>query len=399
VTARASYDVLVVGARCAGASTAMLLARSGLRVLLIDRGAYGTDTLSTHALMRSGVLQLRRWGLLERIEQAGTPPIRATAFHYGDETVEIAISPSHGVDALYAPRRTLLDSVLVDAAWEAGVEVCFQHALVGLPRDSQGRVRGAVIRDGAGELVEVEAQLVIGADGLGSAVARLVSAPLAREGAHASSVIYGHFAGLSAPGYEWYYRPGASAGVIPTNAGRHCVFAAMPVARFRAGLRGPGAYRQVLAEAAPALAAALEAAEPEEPLQTFAGRRGFLRQAWGPGWALVGDAGYFRDPLTAHGISDALRDAELLARAVVEGSAPALERYAAIRDELAIPFLEASDAVASFDWDLETVRRHHRALNAAMKREVEHLAALDRIPAASVTTARPLPARSEEVVQ
>jgi len=399
MTARATYDVLVVGARCAGASTAMLLARWGLRVLLIERGDYGTDTISTHALMRSGVLQLRRWGLLRRIEQAGTPPIRATAFHYGHEVVEVAIAPSHGVAALYAPRRTLLDSALVDAAWDAGAEICFQHALIGLKRDAQGRVRGALIRDGAGELGEVEAELVVGADGLGSAVARLVGAPLVQEGSSASSVIYAHLSGLGALGYEWYFRPGASAGVIPTNAGRHCVFAAMPAARFRAGLRGPAAYRRILAEAAPELGEAIEAAGSEGPLQTFAGRRGFLRQAWGPGWALVGDAGYFRDPLTAHGISDALRDAELLARAIVEGSAPALERYAAIRDELSRPLLEASDAVASFDWDLEAVRRHHHALNTAMKREVEHLAALDRIPAAPGTAPLSLPARTEEVVQ
>jgi 2-polyprenyl-6-methoxyphenol hydroxylase-like FAD-dependent oxidoreductase len=380
MTARTSYDALVVGARCAGAATAMLLARWGLRVLMIDRGDYGTDTISTHALMRAGVLQLHRWGLLPRIQQVGTPPINRAAFQYGDEVVEIAIAQNHGVGALYAPRRTLLDRVLVDAAWEAGAEIRFAHALVGLKRDRGDRVCGALLRDGAGEPVELEADLVIGADGLGSTVARLAAAPIVCEGTSASSIIYGYFAGLGVRGYRWSYRPGASAGVIPTNDGFTCIFAGMPSPRFRAGLRGPDGFRRVLAEAAPEFARNLEIAQPEGPLSTFAGRKGFLRQAWGPGWALVGDAGYFKDPLAAHGISDALRDAELLARAVVEGSAPALDRYAAVRDELSRPFLEASDAVASFDWDLETVRRHHHALNAAMKQEVEHLAALDPAP-------------------
>src|SRR6476646_5773590 len=110
------YDVLVVGARCAGAATAMLMARSGLRVLVIDRGRYASDTTSTHALMRGGVLQLHRWGLLPRIVAAGTPAVRVTAFHYGDDVVQVDIRPQHGVDALYAPRRTVLDTTLVDAA-------------------------------------------------------------------------------------------------------------------------------------------------------------------------------------------------------------------------------------------------------------------------------------------
>lgn len=401
MTAHAGYDALVVGARCAGASTAMLLARSGLRVLLIDRGDYGADTISTHAFMRGGVLQLRRWGVLPRIEQAGTPPVRSTEFHYGDEVVEIEIAPGHGVDALYAPRRTVLDRILVDAAREGGAEIRFRHSLIRLSRGSNGRVCGAVIGDGTGRPVEVEAELVVGADGIGSSVARLAGAPVLRQCRSASTVIYGHWPGLSARGFRWHYRPGAGAGVIPTNAGLHCVFAAMPSARYREGLRGLAAYRRILAEAAPHVAETLEPVISERPIWTFAGRPGFMRQAWGPGWALVGDAGYFKDPLTAHGMTDALRDAELLARSVLEGSERALARYAAMRDELSIPLLEATDAVASFDWDLDAVRRHHQALNVAMKREVEHLAALDRIPQGPTNPARSAPqrARSEEVAQ
>ncbi len=214
---RATYDALVVGARCAGAATAMLMARRGLRVLLIDRGDYGTDTLSTHALIRGGVLQLHRWGVLPRIEEAGTPAIRRAVFHYGDEVVEFSIGSSHGVEALYAPRRTVLDRVLVNAAWDAGAEIRYGHVLAGLIRSADGRVRGAAIRDRAGSLVDVEANLVVGADGVGSAVARLVCAPVRQQGRHASAVVYGHWSGIRASGYHWYYRKGMSAGVIPTN--------------------------------------------------------------------------------------------------------------------------------------------------------------------------------------
>ena len=135
-----AYDVVVVGGRVAGASTAMLLARAGARVALVDRTAYGSDTLSTHGLMRSGVLQLFRWGLLDDVVAAGTPPIRRTLFRYADgESALVSIRPSAGVDALYAPRRYLLDRILVDAAAKAGVDVRHLTTVTGLLR-SYGRL-------------------------------------------------------------------------------------------------------------------------------------------------------------------------------------------------------------------------------------------------------------------
>ncbi|MCW8085022.1 NAD(P)/FAD-dependent oxidoreductase [Sabulicella glaciei] len=375
---RTRYDALVVGARCAGATTAMLMARRGMRVLAIDRGAYGADALSTHALMRGGILQLHRWGVLPRLLEMGTPPVRSTTFHYGDEVLELPVKPGHGVDALLAPRRTLLDSVLVDAAQEAGAEVRHQHTLTDLIRDGSGRVRGACVVDDEGRCAEIEAGLVVGADGLGSAVARLVDASLLRVARHTSAVIYGHWSGLRSSGYHWHYRPGVSAGVMPTNAGRHCIFVAMPPARMRdLAFRADPAmgYRRVLAEVSPALAEAVAASTLESRLWAFAGRKGFLRVPSGPGWALVGDAGYFKDPLTAHGITDAFRDAELLADAATRGSEADFADYAARRDELSVPLFEATDAIASFDWNLDRLKTYHQALNAAMRREVEHLLA------------------------
>lgn len=365
------YDALVVGARCAGAATAMLLARRGLRVLAIDRGAYGADALSTHALMRGGVLQLARWGLLPYLVAAGTPPIRETSFHYGEENLTIALKPGDGVDALYAPRRTVLDALLVDAALEAGARVNHGETLVGLLQEGE-RVVGAVTLDAAGRRREIAADIVIGADGIGSSVARLAGAALLRESRHATATVFGYWAGIEAQGYHWHYVPGASAGAIPTNCGLHCIFVSVPPSRFRGGMHHAplDGLEAVLREAAPGLAAQLARGRRASALSLFAGRRGFFRQAAGPGWALVGDAGYFKDPLTAHGITDALRDAELLADAVAEGATHSLADYAEARDALSLPLYEATEAIASFDWDLVRLQGLHKALNAAMKQEV-----------------------------
>jgi len=132
------YDVVIAGARCAGAATALLLARQGARVLVLDKSRYGTDTLSTHALMRGAVVQLHRWGLLPAVAGAGTPPVRSTAFHLADAVTTIAVKPKHGVEALYAPRRRVLDAILADAARSAGADVRFGASLTGLRRDGPG---------------------------------------------------------------------------------------------------------------------------------------------------------------------------------------------------------------------------------------------------------------------
>lgn len=372
-----SYDVLVVGARCAGAATAMLMARRGLRVLVIDRGHYGDDTVSTHALMRGGVLQLHRWGLLPRLRDVGTPAVTSTTFHYGDEVLDIAIQPSHGVDALYAPRRTVLDSMLVDAAAEAGATVWHGHMLVDLLRHPDGRVCGGMVRTPGDTMIPVRAALVVGADGTGSSVARLAGARTMQEARHTTAVVFGYFRGVGSSGYHWYYRPGSSAGTIPTNAGEHCMFVAVPPAEFRqASWRRArkAMFLQTVQGLAPHLADALAWPWMEDTLRVFGGRRGFLRQACGPGWALVGDAGYFKDPLTAHGITDALRDAELLADAATTGTDAGYAAYAKTRDSLSIPLFQLTDAIAGFGWDLDALKMLHQQLNRAMKREVEHIA-------------------------
>jgi 2-polyprenyl-6-methoxyphenol hydroxylase-like FAD-dependent oxidoreductase len=190
-------------------------------------------------------------------------------------------------------------------------------------RRTDGRVCGAVILDGDGQTVEVMADLVVGADGIGSTVARLVGARVLWEGRHTTAVIYGHCRGLRAAAYSWHYRKQIGAGVIPTNGGAHCAFVAVPPARFRDEIRHDIAagFSRAPGDLSASLAADVVSARFEAVLSVFAGHRGLLREAWRPGWALVGDAGYFTDPLTAHGMTDALRDAELLAGAAVQGSA------------------------------------------------------------------------------
>ena len=386
------YDAIVVGARAAGTATAMLLARHGLQVLLVDRSRYGADTLSTHGLMRGGVLQLSRWGLIDRVVDAGTPPIRRTTFSYSNAQAVVTIRPSFGVDALYAPRRTVLDPILVDAATAAGAEVRYGITVTDVRRDAHGNVCGIVGRDERGRRMVADAGIVVGADGARSTVADRVEAPIERAGTGATAVVYGYWSHLATDGYEWVYRPRAMAGIIPTNNGQACVFAASTPARIGTG--GIDTMRDVLAEASPDVAARVGAAIAPPAVRSFKGRPGFIRRSWGPGWALVGDAGYWKDPISVHGLTDALRDAELLARAIIrtEPGAPdraeALADYQASRDRLSAQLFDVVDTIALQRWTDDDICGLLLQLSSAMADEVEALVALDALHA---TTPNPSP--------
>ena len=381
-----SHDVVIVGARAAGAATALLLARAGHDVVVVDRARYGSDTLSTHALMRGGVLQLERWGLLGRIIAAGTPPVHRVTFDYGGAPVVVDVPAP-----LYAPRRTVLDRVLVDAAREAGADVRFGVNVTGVRVDPEGRVTGVSARDADGAAVQYDAMLTVGADGTRSLVARGVSAPVTTAAAHATALIYGHYRDVPADGYEWNFSAHAGSGAIPTNDGRTCVFVGASSERFHRELRWdrPAAMRALLAEVSPDLGARVAAGQLDGPLRAFPGMPGWLRRPFGPGWALVGDAGYFKDPLTAHGLTDALRDAELLVHAVDEGltgampMAVALAGYERVRDDLSRALLDTADAIASFDWRLADLQVLHKQFSDAMQEEARFLRALRTPPVRS----------------
>jgi 2-polyprenyl-6-methoxyphenol hydroxylase-like FAD-dependent oxidoreductase len=385
-----NYDAIVVGGRCAGAATAMLLARGGMRVLVIEAARPGTDTLSTHALMRGGVLQLHRWGLLDAVVAAGTPAIRSTEFEYGDEIEKIDIRPGGGVSALRAPRRTVLDPLLLEAARDAGVEVRMPASVLRVVSHG-GRVCGVEgIERGAGTRFRASAPLVIGADGRNSTIAQAVDAPYRRRGSASGAIVYGYFAGLPHDHYHWAYRPGATAGVVPTSDGLACVWAGTASTRF-AQQRSAGldaTFRSLLAEATPQIARSIGAAPPVGTLRAYPGQPGWIRASAGPGWALVGDAAYFKDPITAHGITDALRDAELLARAVLDAprtwqaQLDAIREYERTRDRLSEPLFDITERIASYRWDLAELRAHLRELSQAMRPEVDALLDLDEKPAA-----------------
>lgn len=383
-TPEARYDAVVVGARVAGAATAMLLARAGLRVLVLDRSRRGSDTLSTHALMRAGVMQLHRWGVLARLVAAGTPPIRRTTFHYGSEAVQVDIKDRHGVDALFAPRRTVLDVALADAAAESGAQVLYGAAVREILRGPAGRVHGVLVTDEVGRTHRVDAGIVIGADGARSTVGGAVNARVLCEGKRPGSYVYAYWQGLELDGTHWYYAPGVAAGALPTNEGLACVFVGMPPSRrTQPAVSLDLLFRHVASECHDGLARALRGARRVGKYYSFAGREGFLRQPWGEGWALVGDAACFKDPITAHGMTDALRDAELLARAVIRGTSGALADYQVARDSFAVEFLELSDQIASFDWDLDSLKDLHHRLSRLMARECECVHDLDTPPRAS----------------
>lgn len=382
-----THDVIVVGARCAGAATAMLLARRGLRVLVLDRARYGSDAVSTHALMRGGVRHLHRWGLLDQIIAAGTPPVTKVVFHYPDEITPISLKPAAGVDALYAPRRTVLDPVLADAAMAAGADLSFETTVTGLLRDDTGRVTGVVARNRQGHPLTATAPLTIGADGIRSVVAREVDARTTRTAdGDGSAFLYGYWDDLPVEGYEWLYAPGESAGLIPTNNGQTVVFAGTTPARMKSVRRAGTAHQafgSVLAAVSPTAYERVSAARAPAQLHGFVGLPGYLRQAWGPGWALVGDAGGFEDPLSTHGITDAFHDAELLASAVLDiqggtaSEADALVRYQRTRDALCSRLYAAVETISSYSWTMPELRKLLMEAGAAMTEQIELMQALD----------------------
>jgi 2-polyprenyl-6-methoxyphenol hydroxylase-like FAD-dependent oxidoreductase len=334
--------------------------------------------------MRGGVMQLHRWGLLPELLAAGTPPVRRTLFHYaGDEPVQVSIRSSNGVDALYAPRRTVLDRLLVEAAAAAGAEVRHGVAVTGLLTDS-GRVTGVRGATRDGRSFEVHGRVVVGADGIRSVVAEQAGATVVRQGRAAGFVLYRYYSDLPAAGYEWCYADQAAAGLIPTNHGEVCVFVAAAPARVRA-LRSGGveaAFETLLATAAPSQWHRVAQASPSGRMHGFAGVPGFVRRAGGPGWALVGDAGYFKDPITTHGLTDALRDAELLSESLLAtwaGAVPettALATYQSTRDALSRRLFDVTEEIAGYDWEMSRLPTLLRQVSASMTDEVEMLAGL-----------------------
>lgn len=374
------YDVVVVGARVAGAATAMLLARRGHRVLLVDRAPIPSDTLSTHAVLRTGVLQLERWGLATRITAAGTPVIRDIVLGFGDQRIRFEVKDEFSVDYLFAPRRYLLDGLLVEAAAEAGAEVRDRCRMRDVIR-SDRRVEGITV-EANGRTNRVTSRFVVGADGVRSRVASRVGASVVSEHVPTNAINYAYFADLDVDGFWFQFTPGLNAGFIPSNDGV-CVFAGRPAQRLPDWRRDPdGEFRSLIAEAGGDLAERLDGATRVTDFRGTPGLPGVIRQPAGPGWVLVGDAAYTKDPISAHGISQALRDAELCARAVdrtLRGSAAeaeAMAGYKKIRDSLEGGMFETSRELAAFEWDAARASTLMRVISDGVRDECAYLADL-----------------------
>jgi flavin-dependent dehydrogenase len=319
-TSRARHDVVIVGARAAGAGTALSLARLGHDVLVVERAELPSDTISTHQIVRTGVVALHRWGLLNEVLASGAPALRQYTFHEQGKTTIRAVKDKSGVDHLIAPRRYVLDTIVAEAAVKAGATLWTGATVAGVRLDDTGRATGVYGYDRAGEPFEVEARFVIGADGLSSRVARSVGAEVIEDRGAGGAARYAYFAELAVQGLEFYTEARGFAGVFPTNGDEACVWICTPEADARGARRSAGstaaAFAAQVLRAAPGLSRRLAVARRTSAVRGMLRMPNQRRQAYGPGWALVGDAGYHRDAVSAQGISDAFRDAEFLAVAL-----------------------------------------------------------------------------------
>ena len=384
------YDAIVVGGRCAGAATAMLLARGGMRVLVIEAARPAPTPCPRMHSCAAACCSCTAGGCSTRssprARRRSVRPSSLTAMRSKRSTsVPAAASPR-----CVPPAEPSSTALLLEAAHAAGADVRTPARVTRLLTDG-GTVRGVEgIERGTGTPFRATATLTIGADGRNSTIAQAVDADFRRRGTASGAIVYGYFPGLPRDRYHWAYRPGFTAGVVPTGDGLACVWAGTASARFaqQRSASLDATYRSLLAEADPELACSIGAAPPVGTLRAFPGQPGWIRASAGPGWALVGDAGYFKDPITAHGITDALRDAELLARAVLDaprgGRAQlnALRDYERTRDRLSEPLFDITERIASYHWDLAELRGRLRELSQAMRPEVDALLALDQMSAA-----------------
>jgi 2-polyprenyl-6-methoxyphenol hydroxylase-like FAD-dependent oxidoreductase len=347
-----TYDAIVVGARVAGSPTAMLLARKGYDVLLVDRASFPSDTISTHLIHPPGITALQRWGLLDKVVASGCPGIDTYAFDFGPFTLSGAPDPDGTV--AYGPRRTVLDKVLLDAAVEAGVEVRegFSVESTVHEHDHVIGVRG----HGKGSTTVTEhARVVIGADGRHSLVAQAVNPFQYHEKPPLLAAYYAYWSDLPMQGrFETYIRPNRGMAAFPTNDDLTVVIAGWPYAEFEANKKDIEGNLFKAYDLAPAFAERLRAAARET---RFVGTAvpNFFRKPYGPGWALVGDAGYNKDFITAQGIHDAFRDAELCVTALDEAFGgtrsfdAAMADYQTRRDAQVLPMYEFTTELATLE--------------------------------------------------
>jgi flavin-dependent dehydrogenase len=310
------YDAIIIGARCGGAPLAMLLARAGHRVLLLDRMAFGSDIMSTHYVKRTGASYLSRWGLLGELQALNTPAIEQLNFHIDDLQLSGQAPPHEGVTTDFTPRRFYLDRILVDAAITSGVEAREKFTVSELVFEN-GRVVGIKGSERGGETITERAKVVVGADGVRSFVAEALEAEAYIDAGIHTCGHYAYFSGMRQSDKEaslhMLTRQRRFYITFPTNDELDMVFLFWPTEqaeKVKADLEGSFAESLRLV---PELEARVAGGTRESRISGSHLLYNFFRRAHGPGWALVGDAALHRDPITAQGITNAFTHAAILA--------------------------------------------------------------------------------------
>lgn len=346
------YDAIIVGARCAGAPTALLLARKGYKVLLVDRTTLPSDmAFSNHFVHQAGAAAMKRWGLLDRLAATGCPPITEDFWDYGAFSLSGPVPPVDGVNTAFAPRRIVLDPLLAAGAAEAGVELRDGFSVQELIWDNdqvvgiRGHHKGAAIAE--------KGRIVVGADGMFSVVAKAVKAPEYRSSPPLEGSWYSYWSGVPMKGWHLWLRPDRVIFAYNTNHGLSLIgvaFAARDLPAVRGDIERH--HREVIEQYAPELAERMRQGRREWRF-TGGAIPYHIRRPYGPGWALVGDAGYQKDPCTASGITDAFRSAEWLAEAIDDGFSgrrplqEALAAYEQTRNQSEMPYFELTTQLAA----------------------------------------------------
>lgn len=349
------YDALIIGGRPAGSATAMLLARKGYRVLLVEKASVPSDVPRGHFIHVPGVALLKKWGLLDKVIATNCPPARQISFNLGSFALTAAVPPIDGVDVGYAPRHEIIDALLYEAAKEAGAETRDNFLVQELLMNEEGRVNGILGRNAEGKAVTESARIVIGADGLHSTVARAVQAPVYNEKPTLSVAYFAYFRTLSQNTVTLYVRENGTFGVFPTNDNQICIFVQFPYrefAEFRKDVHGN--FTRLLTSV-PEIAELLSNSQQVGNILASSDMPNFFRKPFGPGWALVGDAGYHKDPITGQGFTDAFFCADLLSEALDAAFSgrssmeEALAGYEQQRNEHVMPLYEFTCQLASFE--------------------------------------------------
>lgn len=351
------YDAIIVGGRVSGAPLSMLLARAGYRVLCVEKDRMPSDTLSTHYLHPAGVARLRNWGVLDAVEQSGCPRITRFESHRDGQVMlePFARDATGQTEYALCPRREILDFILWEAAAAAGAEMRDRTRVSGLLTDDNGAVSGIEAKDHRKRDVTEEARVVIGADGIHSLVAAVAQPETYMELPPLLCSYYSYWNGVATEGVETYFKPGAAVLVFPTHHDQVNIGAAWPAARFPEVRKNvEQVFLETLRAIAPALSERVAAGERQEPFRGTRELPFYRRQPFGPGWALIGDAGAEIDSTLGLGITKAFSEADQMAIALdiaLSGKQPfaqIMRQYQEVRDQGQDLYLQANLAASRY---------------------------------------------------